>query len=201
MKSRDMFKDDGPILKAPRRKRLPVPVNAEYSDSGKYRRRGPRNRFSTQADRDSEVDRIIALKTAGLCTDDIAEALRMSRATVYRRIDSIKDRVPAPTPTQQVAREARAAALLALWGADTARAHELAVARAQKREKRHSGQLLAQDEVALEAIRLAADLHKAELEYLRHLGVFDAIRKEGRGLEFLAFVRSASQQLPAASGD
>jgi len=194
-----MSKFKKPTLNASGRKRRPT--DAEYSESGKYRRRGPRNRFSTQADRDSEVDRIIALRTAGLCMDDIAEALKMSRATVYRRIESIKDRVPIPTPVQQAAREARAAALLALWGADTARAHELAVARARKREKRHSVQVLAQDEVALEAMRLAADLHKAELEYLRHLGVFDAIRKEGRGLEFLAFVRSASRRLAATSGD
>ncbi len=194
-----MSKFKKPTLNASGRKRRPT--DAEYSESGKYRRRGPRNRFSTQADRDSEVDRIIALRTAGLCMDDIAEALKMSRATVYRRIESNKDRVPIPTPVQQAAREARAAALLALWGADTARAHELAVARARKREKRHSVQVLAQDEVALEAMRLAADLHKAELEYLRHLGVFDAIRKEGRGLEFLAFVRSASRRLAATSGD
>lgn len=195
-----MFKSEEPSLKASRRKRRP-PANAEYSKSGKYRRRGPRNRFSTQADRDSEIDRIIALKTAGLPMDGIAEALKMSRATVYRRIDSIKDRVPVPTPVQQAAREARAAALFSLWRADTARAHEMAAARAQRREKRPSAQVLSEEAIALDAIRFAADLHKAELDYLRHLGVFDLVRKKGRALEFLALVRSTSQQLAETGED
>ena len=71
---------------------------AEFSASGKYRRRGPKNRFMTQSDRDSEIDRIVAMMTAGTKTADIAEAMKMSVATVYRRIDSIPKAVPPLAP-------------------------------------------------------------------------------------------------------
>jgi len=181
-----------PSLKISRQKRLPIPANAEYSASGKYRRRGPRNRFSTQADRESEVDRIIALKTAGLKMADIAEAMKMSIATVYRRMDAIKDLVPVPTADERAAREARAVALLALLRAETARAHELASERMRKRMAGIPDAIGASDVMAFETMRLAAQIQRAELDYLSHMGVFEAIRKEGRAAEVLARVRSHS---------
>ncbi len=70
----------------------------------------------------------------------------------------------------------------------------------KKRKKGPFAKALAEDTIALEAMHLAAALQKAELEYLRHLGVFEAIRKEGRALKFLEILASASKQFSASSG-
>lgn len=179
-------------LKTSRRHRLPVPADAEFSASGKYRRRGPRNRFSTDADRESEVDRIIALKTQGLRIADIANALKMSAATIYRRINSIKSLVPLAAAEEKATREKRAVALLDMMRAETTRAHVLGTRRIQKRANSTATPNM-EDALAIEAIRLAADLQKAELEYLKHMGVFEAIRKEGRASEVLQLSRMLGQ--------
>ena len=96
---------------------------AEFSKSKRFRRRGRRNRFTTQASRESEVDRIIALMTSGMKVADIADAMKMSIATVYRRIDSTKEYVRDVPAIDRAAQETRAAQILALLHADVARAH------------------------------------------------------------------------------
>lgn len=173
---------------------MPVPADAEFSASGKYRRRGPRNRFSNDADRESEVDRIIALKTQGLRVADIADALKMSVATIYRRVNSVKSLVPLAAAEEKATREKRAVALLDLLRAETTRAHVIATERIQRRANSTATPDRAYV-LGIEAIRLAADLHKAELEYLKHLGVFEAIRKEGRAYEVLQLSRMPLGQL------
>ena len=179
---------DAGALKPSRRARRPRKSGAEFSTSGTYRRRGPKNRFMTQCDRASEIDRIIAMMTAGMKTADIAEAMKMSVATVYRRIDSIPKAVPPLAPQTAAAGTKRLSALLAHMHANTERAHVLAAERRQRRMA--AGYTLDQTDMALEieAMRLAADLQRAELDYLRQIGLFDMIRAEGTAI---AVVRQA----------
>lgn len=159
---------------------------AEFSASGNYRRRGPKNRFVTQASRESEVDGIIALMVSGMKVAKIAEAMKISIPTIYRRIDSIKNYVRDVTVSDRAAQEARASQLLALFHADIARAHTIAE---QHLERRTIGPTCCPQcrsmTLELEAIRVAAKIHKAELNYLKHMGFFDVIKMSGRAVEVL----------------
>ena len=94
---------------------------AEFSASGKYRRRGRRNRFATDASRETEADRIIEMMTKGLSVADIADAMKMSVATIYRRIAGIGKLMSGQPASVRADQENRAVALLALLQANTAR--------------------------------------------------------------------------------
>ena len=163
------------------------------STSAKFRRRGRRNRFATQASRDSEPERIIALMTQGLKVPDIAEAMKLSVPTVYRRIAAI--RVPTEGASAQNVgrREKMAAALLALLQANTRRIHALAAERMEKRNKDACCPDCARTGLELESIRLANEVHKVEIAYHKQLGTFDAIRASGRALEIIQKARTLEE--------
>ncbi len=172
---------DASTLQSSRRSKEPRDPNNTFSASGTYRRRGPKNRFMKQASRDSEIDLIIAMMTAGTKVPDIAEALKISVATVYRRINRISQHVPPVPPKMAEHGRKRVAALLGLLHANVAQAQALGL----KRQQRHVPGPTSQDKddaLAVEAMRLAADLLRAELDYLKHIGLFDLIRAEGSAL-------------------
>ena len=53
------------------------------------KRPGPRNRFMTQRNREQEPYKIMELMAKGMTVADIAEAMKMSVPTLYRRIDKL----------------------------------------------------------------------------------------------------------------
>lgn len=164
--------------------------NAEFSASGKYRRRGRRNRFATQASRDNEPERIIALMTQGMKVPDIAEAMKMSIATVYRRINAMRLPQEAISSDLRAKHKKMAAALLTLLQANTARAHALAAERMEKRTKVACCPECARSALAIESVRLFGAVQKIEIAYLKQLGVLDIIRASGCAAEIIRAART-----------
>jgi hypothetical protein len=131
--------------------------------------------------------------TQGMKAPDIADAMKMSIATVYRRIAAI--RLPTKgASTQEVGRrEKMAAALLGLLQANTKRIHAVAAERMEKRSKDACCPDCACTGLELESIRLANEVHKAEIAYLKQLGTFDAIKVSGRAREIIEAARTLQE--------
>ena len=169
---------------------------AEFSASGKYRRRGPRNRFATQASRETEVDRIIEMMTKGVSVADIADAMKMSVATIYRRTAGIGKLMAGQPAPERESQHRRAVALLALLQANTARAHAVAAERMAKIRGTTCCPACETTALDYEALRLAEETQKVEMEYLKHLGFFDWVRSSGRAREIFENVRNQSNPAP-----
>ena len=180
---------------------------AEFSASGKYRRRGPRNRFATDASQETEADRIIEMMTRGLRTADIADAMKMSVATTYRRIAGIRKLLAGQPISERKSQEQRATALLALLAllalpqANTARAH--AVAEERMAKIRGTSCCPACEKAALEiaAIQRANETHTAEINCLKHMGFFDWVRSSDRTLEVLETARNQRNPTPETAAN
>jgi DNA-binding CsgD family transcriptional regulator len=174
---------------------------AEFSASGKYRRRGRRNRFATDASRETEPDRIIEMMTAGLSVSDIADAMKLSVATIYRRITGIRKLMSGQPASVRASQEKRAVALLALLQANTARAH--AVAEERMAKIRGTSCCPACEKAALEiaVLQRANETHKVEIDFLKHMGFFDWVRKSGRAFEILEMARNQGKPRPKTAAN
>lgn len=90
----------------------------------------------------------------------------------------------------RASQEKRAAALLALLQANTARAHALAAERMTRTRGNACCPACEKAALELEALRLAAEIQKVEIDYLKNMGFFDWMRSSGRASAMLEMARN-----------
>ena len=171
----------------------------------RLKRPGPRNRFMTQLAREEEPFKIMALMAKGMRVADIAEAMKMSVATLYRRIDKLprakKPALEAKVPEFEVLLET----LIESANVATAKATKLAADRIEKHNVSESCVCCKDSKVQIELLRQSAEHQKILVERqrgcarrLEHVALQEAVRSGL--LDALGEVLLAGDELGALVG-
>jgi Helix-turn-helix domain of resolvase len=155
-------------------------------ESGKLkvpRKRGPRSRFMTQRDLQKEQAAIINLLSKGAKVADVAEAVDISVATLYRRIGKVnaKDVEVAKLLVPEMAEALKA--LLMRIELEQQRAMALASKRIEKINSNTSCCAECRnDKIAIRLLELSNKQHVAQVRILKQIGYFEEVRRRMKGL-------------------
>jgi hypothetical protein len=130
---------------------------------------------------------------------DIADAMKLSIATLYRRIGSIGKLMAGQPASARESQRSRAAAILALLQANTARAHAVAAGRMAKIHGTACCPACENAALEIDARQRATDTLETAIDYLEHMGFFDWVRSSGRAPEFLEMARKRRKPRPKSA--
>ena len=159
------------------------------------RKRGPRNRFMTPRDLENERTSIIHLLSTGAKVADVAEALDISVATLYRRVGKSNPKdAPVTKSLAPVMAEALKTALVR-----TELEQQRAIALASKRMARIQSETKCceecrRDKISLRLLELSNAHHQVLVKVLQKSGYLDEVRAGSSSMAKYAIAASAQSE-------